>query len=73
VAGDESTVPTDHRLGLHDQHDLRQPGSSEGGRQDREDRAVGVGEARLVDLSLQDQDLMSQREDLSVSLVASRK
>jgi len=73
VAGDEPAVPADHRLGLHDQHDLRQTRPYKRGGQDGEDRAVRVGEARPIELSLQHQDLMAQGEDLCVALVASRE
>jgi hypothetical protein len=59
VAGDESAVPADHGLGLHDQHDLVQPRSFEHGRQHGEDGPVGVGEAGPVDLALQHEDLMT--------------
>jgi hypothetical protein len=59
VAGDESTVPADHGLGLDDQHYLGQSGSCERGGQHGEDGAVGVGEAGPVDLALQYEDLMA--------------
>jgi hypothetical protein len=73
VAGDETTVPADDGLWLHDQHDLRQPRSCERGGQHREDGPVRVGEAGPVDLALRHQDLMPQNGDLSVSLVAGRE
>ena len=73
VAGDETAVPPEHRVGFHDQEHLAEPPTVERPRQDREDRPVRLGEPRPVDLALQDQDLMAQGQDLGVALVARRE
>ena len=69
VAGHEPAVPAHHSLRLHDQQDLAKPGPVEDGRQQRQDRAVGLGEPRPGKLALQHQHLVTQRQNLGVAVV----
>jgi len=69
VAGDEASVPTDHRRGADDQEHLRETASVEHGGEHGEDRSVRLWELCSVDLALQYEDLVAQSEDLGVSPV----
>ena len=46
-----------------------EPAPVEGTRQHGQDRPVGRGEPRSLDLALEDEDLMAKSEDLGVTLV----
>ena len=70
VPGDESPVPADHRCGFHDEEQLGQTAAIEHPRKQGEDRPIGLGELRSVDLALEHDELMAQREDLGVALIA---
>ena len=63
-------MPADHGGGLDDQHHRLEASPVKGPGQQGEDGSVGGSEARPIDLSLQNKDLMAQREDLGVTLVA---
>ena len=65
-------MPADHGCWLHNQHDLAQPRPCEHRREDGEDGPVRIGEPGPVDLSLEDEDLMAECEDLSVAFVSGR-
>jgi len=69
VPGDESAVPAEHCVGSHDQQHLPEPAPVEHRGQHREDGSVGLGEPQPIDLTLQDQDLVAESENLSVALV----
>ena len=69
-SGDEAAVPPDHGGRLHDQEHFPQTRPVERGGQHRQDGAVRLVEDWSGDMSLQDEDLEAQREDLGVTLVA---
>jgi hypothetical protein len=70
VSGDESSVPAEHGRGIDYQEHLGEASTVQRAGDRGEDRAVGLGEPRSRDLALQDQDLMTQGEDLDVAFVA---
>ena len=59
-------MPADHRRRLHDQHHPNQTSPIEATRQQGEDGPVSGSKAGPLNLSLQDEDLMAQRENLGV-------
>ncbi|MEI2697467.1 MAG: hypothetical protein V9E94_03620 [Microthrixaceae bacterium] len=71
VLGDESAVPADHRRGLDDEEHLCEASTVEHPAERGEDRAVGLGEVRTLDLTLKNDELMAH-EDLSVALITGR-
>jgi hypothetical protein len=73
VSCDESAVPSQHRLRSDNQERRRPPRAVHGAAEEGEDRAVGFVEPRTVDLALQHEDLVSEREDLSVAGVTGRE
>lgn len=70
VAGDRSTVPTDHGCWLHDQEHVVQTAAGEHGRKHGEDCPIDFSEPRSSNLALQDQDLVAEGEDLGVTRIA---
>ena len=73
VVGDQASVPADHSGGLDDQHGAVEPPTVEGTRNHREDRPVSGCESWSLNLSLEDEDLMAEGEDLGVMSVAGHK
>jgi len=73
VAGDEAAVPTNDGRGPDDQEHLGEPSTVQRSGDRGEDRAVRFGEPGSGDLTLQDQDLVAEGEDLGVTLIASRE
>ncbi len=69
-SGDESTMPADHCLWPDDDEDFGEASTVEHAGEHREDRPVGLGEFGSFDLALEDDELMAQREDFGVTLVA---
>lgn len=67
VSGDESSVPLQDGFWLDDQECQCSPWAIDSGAEDREDCSVGLIELRAVDLTLQNEDLMSESQDLGVS------
>ena len=61
VAGHEASVPADHGGGFDDQHHPLEASPVKGPGQHCEDGPVGGSEARPINLSLQNKDLMAQR------------
>ncbi len=72
MPGDESAVPPNNGGGLDDEEHLGEPMTVDGLRQHGEDRAVGLAEPWTADLTLQDQHLMPQSEDLGIASIASQ-
>ncbi len=70
MPGDESAVPPNNGGRSDDEEHLGEPMTVDGLRQHGEDRAVGLAEAWAADLTLQDQDLMPQSEDLGIASIA---
>ena len=70
MSGDEAAVPPDHGVWSHDQEHVGESAAVERSGEDREDRPVGFGEARSVDLALQDQDPVAEGQDLRVAFVS---
>ena len=66
-------MPSQHRLRSDNQERRRPPRAVHGAAEEGEDRAVGFVEPRTVDLALQHEDLVSEREDLGVLGVAGLK
>ena len=66
VPADSSLVPAHHGVWFHDQ---KRVASTCPSHCRSEDGSVGVGELWSVDLALQDQDLVPEREDLSVACI----
>ncbi len=73
VARDEAPVPGDHGRGLHDEEHLAEPSPVEDGGEQREDGPARLGENGTRDLTLQHEDLVAQRQDLGIAIVASRE
>lgn len=73
VAGDETSMPPDDCLGPHDREHVGEASAVQHAGNQREDRAIRVGELSSVDLALQHQDLMSEGEDLGVAFVTGRE
>jgi hypothetical protein len=69
MASNKASVPADHGGGLDDQHDGVEPAPVEGTRQHYKQDPICGGESWSLDLSLKDQDLMSESQDLRVTLV----
>ncbi|MEU5646400.1 hypothetical protein [Streptomyces milbemycinicus] len=59
-------MPAQHRLGADQQQKVPQPVFGQVAQKAGEDGTVAVGEARLADLTLQDQQLVPEYEDLDV-------
>ncbi|MEU1665299.1 hypothetical protein ABZ547_17095 [Streptomyces sparsogenes] len=57
-------MPAQHRLGADQQQKVPQSVFGEVAEQAGQDGTVAVGEARLADLTLQDQQLVPEDEDL---------
>jgi len=70
VSGDETAVPADDRRGLHDEEHLAKAQAAEHPGQHREDCPVGLGELCSFDLALKNEQLVAQREDLGIALIA---
>ncbi len=68
-AGNEATVPADHRLRLHDQQHAREASTVEACSENRQDGPVGLGELGTSDLAPQHHDLMAHSKDLSIAFV----
>src|SRR5712692_7347685 len=64
VLGDESSMPTQQRVGLHDED--RPAVTAEYASECGDDRAVVGFEAWMHDLALQYGELMTQHEDLDI-------
>ena len=64
-------MPADHRRGLDDEEHLCETPTVEHPAERGEDRAVGLGEVRTLDLTLKNDELMAH-EDLSVALITGR-
>lgn len=67
--GRESAVPAEHGDRLDDEEHLGESVAVDGLGKHCEDRAVGVGEPRPLDMALQDEDLVPQGQDLGVAAV----
>ncbi|MFD0031469.1 hypothetical protein ACWGDS_43115 [Streptomyces sp. NPDC055059] len=63
---EQVAVPAQKRVGVYQQQEVPQLVHGEVVEQAGEDSAVGVGERGLADLALQDQQLVTQCEDLDV-------
>lgn len=59
-------MPAQDRVGPYEQQEVAQFVLGEVVEQAGEDGEIGVGEVRLPDLALEDQQLVPQREDLDV-------
>ena len=66
-------MPPDHSVRFHDQEHLAEPAPIEHPGQHRQDRPVGFGEPGPVDLTLKNEDLMSEGNDLGITLIAGRE
>ncbi len=66
VASHEAPVPADHGGRFHDQHHPLEVSPVKGPGQQGENGSVGGSEARPINLSLQNKDLMAQGENLGV-------
>ena len=73
VASDESPVPPQDGLGSHDQEHIAQPTAIQRPCQHRQDRTVRVGEPRAANLTTQNEELVTQGQDLRVTRVAGRE
>lgn len=69
-ARDEAAMPPNDGGRLHDEEHVAEARPVDDSGEHGEDGAVGLGEPRSGDLSLQDEDLVAQGEDLGVALVA---
>ena len=69
VARHQASVPADHGRRFYDQHHPLEVSPVKGPGQQGENGSVGGSEARPINLSLQNKDLMAQRQDLGVTLV----
>ncbi|MDW6063963.1 hypothetical protein SAZ11_45930 [Streptomyces sp. FXJ1.4098] len=63
---EQLTMPPQHRLGADQQEKVPQSVFGQVAQKAGEDGTVAVGEARLADLTLQDQQLVPEYEDLDV-------
>lgn len=70
VSDDSSAMPAQHRFGFHDHKRVASTGPSHRRPKEGEDRAVDVSELWSVDLTLKDEELVAQCEDLCVAGVA---
>ena len=66
-------MPADHSRGFHDEEHVGEASAVEHLWKHREDRPVGLGELRSVELALEHEQLVTQSEDLRVALIAGRK
>jgi hypothetical protein len=64
VVGDETSMPTQKRVGLHDEH--RSPVTTNDTRQGSKEHTVGGFESGSWHLTVQDRELLSENEDLGV-------
>ena len=69
VTGHEAPVPAQHGARLHDQQQPGETAAVQGLGQHREHSPVGAGEPGPFDLTLQDQHLMAQSQDLRIASV----
>ncbi|MEU5927118.1 hypothetical protein ABZ817_26575 [Streptomyces antimycoticus] len=63
---EQFTMPAQHRVGPDQQQKVPQSVFGEVVEQAGEDRTVAVGEGRLAGLTLQDQQLVPEHQDLDV-------
>ncbi len=70
MSGDEPAMPSQHRRRLHDQEHLSETVAVEHLGQHAENRSVRVVEDRSRYLALQDQQLVTQCENLGIAPVA---
>jgi len=68
--GDESAVPPNNGGGSDDEEHLGEPMTVDGLGQHGEDRSGGLAEPWTAELTLQDQHLMPQSEDLGIASIA---
>ena len=68
MAGHEASMPADHGRRFHDQHHPNQASPVKATRQHGENGPVSGCESGPLDLSLQDEDLMAQGQDLASRL-----
>ncbi len=73
VARDEPSVPADHGGGLDDQHHPVETAPVKATGQYRKYGPVGGCESGSLQLSLQNEDLMAQRQDLGITLVTTNQ